>query len=91
MLELETRQINILNILLQQEYTSLEQIMIISDLSQNTILSEIHQINNILNRSSYHLQIVNLRGNGYILQYPSEENCFIGQLKKHCFFLFEYT
>lgn len=86
MLALETRQIKILNILLQQEYTSLEQLISISALSQNTILSEIHQINNILNHSPYHLQIVNQRGKGYILKYPKVEKNFIDQLKKHCFF-----
>lgn len=84
MLNLETRQIQILSILLGQDYISLEQLIALGHFSQNTILSEIHDINDVFKNSDFHCQIINHRGKGYTLQYEPSQKQMIQKLKKHC-------
>lgn len=84
MLNLETRQIQILSILLQKQYISLEQLISLGRFSQNTILLELHDINDIFKESDLSCQIVNHRGKGYTLSYDQEDQKIIENIKEHC-------
>ena len=84
MLNLETRQIQILSILLQKQYISLEQLISLGRFSQNTILLELRDINDIFKESGLSCQIVNHRGKGYTLSYDQEDQEIIENIKEHC-------
>lgn len=84
MKELNFREISLLNMLLDNEFVSADELLEFSDISLRTLQAEITLLNDTLAQYSSDMQIVNQRGKGYTLEYGIDQTEKLEQLNRHC-------
>ncbi|MCD5001968.1 HTH domain-containing protein [Enterococcus saccharolyticus] len=84
MKELNFREISLLNMLLDNEFVSADELLEFSDISLRTLQAEINLLNDTLAQYSSDIQIVNQRGKGYTLEYGMDQPEKLEQLNRHC-------
>lgn len=84
LLNLTFREINLLNLFLNNNLLTISELEAKSSLSPRTIEADFVQINKILFASGHDVKIVNQRGKGYLLDYPLTESEWLEILKQNC-------
>lgn len=84
MQELNFRDISLLDVLLDQEFVTTDELVQYANISLRTLLAEISLINDVLARKFPAIQIANQRGKGYYLDYPIDQSAQVEKLKRHC-------
>lgn len=92
MLDLNFKQISILDMLLNEEYVENEEFEKSLGNSLRTVLSEISTINSFLRgNGKKSIQILNQRGKGYFIDYSLDDLEWIDRLKNQCYDYLNYS
>lgn len=84
MLNLTYREIELLNLFLNNDLLTISELKKISGISARTLNTEFAQINKVLLNADHDVKIVNQRAKGYLLDYSLAESDWLKLLKENC-------